>query len=251
MLEDQGEIRFALTGRKGLDLARHQRPDLVLLDIELGDTSGFAVLKSLHAIDGMKDVPVVFVSFHDDSLMEISALRAGAEGLISKIASPVAIRRQVQEFLLKGQAEASLRDAENDANRVPARVMLVDKDNVVSLASMASILQDLGADVMLIGDLAEIEALVEIRRCNLVIIVAGENDDEWEKICTRLMIEHPEIVVVIASNNVSNELEERAHKVGCQGVFQRNLRPLLLRSRLKNVLSQIPVSALIDKDVNK
>jgi DNA-binding NarL/FixJ family response regulator len=70
-------------------------PDLVLLDISLGDGDGVALLKRLRALDA--DLPVLMLSMHDESLYAERALRAGANGYVMKQEAPeillAAIRR--------------------------------------------------------------------------------------------------------------------------------------------------------------
>src|SRR5580765_3338389 len=43
------DVATATNGAEALDLARHVRPDVVLLDIKLPDVDGFAVCELLHA----------------------------------------------------------------------------------------------------------------------------------------------------------------------------------------------------------
>lgn len=245
VLDSEGEIRFALTGRKGVDLARHQLPDLVLLDIELGDTSGFAVMQQLLEIDGMADVPVLFVSFHDDSLMEISALRAGAEGLLSKVASPNTIRRRVQEFLTVDKSASADESAVDEAPTIAPCVLLVEPGNVLALAPMAAIMQSHGAEVILAGQYRDMKALVGSRPVHLVILVANEGDDSWIEECKQLQIDHPDVVLAVASDEVTTALEDAAITVGSKDVFERKTRPMILKARLKHVLELIPRSALV------
>ena len=52
----------ASRGREGLTLAREHRPDLILLDLHLPDTTGERVLHDLRADEGTRDTPVVMVS---------------------------------------------------------------------------------------------------------------------------------------------------------------------------------------------
>ena len=52
----------ASRGEEGLTLAREHRPDLILLDLHLPDTSGESVLHALRADAGTRETPVVLVS---------------------------------------------------------------------------------------------------------------------------------------------------------------------------------------------
>ncbi len=84
----------AALGRAGLELAKEERPDLILLDLHLPDVSGDDVLKALRADDTTAGIPVVVVSA-DATKGRIAALRlAGARDYITK---PLVIR----DFLAK------------------------------------------------------------------------------------------------------------------------------------------------------
>ena len=53
-------VSVAHDGRRGIELVEELLPDLVLLDVMLPDTDGFAVLRSLHTVK--PDVCVLFLT---------------------------------------------------------------------------------------------------------------------------------------------------------------------------------------------
>jgi DNA-binding NarL/FixJ family response regulator len=72
----------AVDGAAGLDAARRLGPDVVLLDLQLPDTSGFNVASEL---TGAPRAPaVVITSTRDDTDFETMAHRSGARGFLSK-----------------------------------------------------------------------------------------------------------------------------------------------------------------------
>jgi CheY-like chemotaxis protein len=74
----------ATRGAEGLELARAETPDLVLLDLDLPDTSGADVLTSLRADTRTASIPVVVVSA-DATPAQIERLRAlGANDYVTK-----------------------------------------------------------------------------------------------------------------------------------------------------------------------
>lgn len=56
------DIVQAENGKDGLDLAKAQLPDIILLDIILPQMDGFTVLKELKAEANTKDIPVVLLT---------------------------------------------------------------------------------------------------------------------------------------------------------------------------------------------
>ena len=84
MLEADGYdvVGEAADGAAGLDAARRLEPDVVLLDLQLPDTSGFAVASQLA---GTPRAPaVVITSTRDDTDFAAMARGSGARGFVSK-----------------------------------------------------------------------------------------------------------------------------------------------------------------------
>lgn len=84
------ELIGAMQGSIGLDLARRQQPDLILLDLHLPDISGREVLLKLREEDRTREIPVVIVSA-DATLQQIDDLMAA--GAHSYLTKPIDIRQ--------------------------------------------------------------------------------------------------------------------------------------------------------------
>lgn len=80
---------FFNTGAGVLESARHERPDLVILDFELPDLRGPEVMRALHAIPGCEDVPVVFVTGRATPEVVENLRRDGAREVFGKPFSPL------------------------------------------------------------------------------------------------------------------------------------------------------------------
>lgn len=73
---------FATSGEEAMDLVSDCAPDLVLMDISLeGDLNGF---ETAERIQGVVNVPVVFLSSHTDQAVLEQIRRAGPYGFVSK-----------------------------------------------------------------------------------------------------------------------------------------------------------------------
>jgi signal transduction histidine kinase len=83
------QVLTAATGQAGLQLAREQRPDLVLLDQRLPDHSGRAILQRLRAQESLRDTPVIILSAAAITQASESLLEAGANAYLTK---PLKIR---------------------------------------------------------------------------------------------------------------------------------------------------------------
>lgn len=76
------QVYEAEDGATGIDIARHQRVDLVLLDLRLPDMGGLEVLAALNAMSC--DAPVIIITAFPELQSAIGALRAGAYDYIHK-----------------------------------------------------------------------------------------------------------------------------------------------------------------------
>ena len=86
LLERQGlsVVGVASTGAEGLQLAAELAPDLILLDVDLGEDSGFTVARQLASTDGAARFQVILISTHpEDDFAELVA-QSPAVGFIAK-----------------------------------------------------------------------------------------------------------------------------------------------------------------------
>ncbi|WP_434614195.1 diguanylate cyclase [Tabrizicola sp. M-4] len=78
------ESVLATTGAEALDCLRLDRPDLVLLDLELPDMHGLDVLRRLRAEPGGRRLPVIVLTACTDPDTHLAALMAGADDVFRK-----------------------------------------------------------------------------------------------------------------------------------------------------------------------
>jgi two-component system KDP operon response regulator KdpE len=71
----------AATGAEGLSLLRHEKPDLVILDLGLPDLDGLEVLKRIRK---ESPVPVLILSSRDDEKGKVAAFDEGADDYVTK-----------------------------------------------------------------------------------------------------------------------------------------------------------------------
>ncbi|HEY6882164.1 MAG TPA: diguanylate cyclase, partial [Polyangiales bacterium] len=77
-------LRFATSGEEALRLTEQSLPDLVVLDVEMPGMNGFEVCRRLKARPEFADVPIIFLTSHDDEQLELFGLSVGAVDFISK-----------------------------------------------------------------------------------------------------------------------------------------------------------------------
>jgi diguanylate cyclase (GGDEF)-like protein len=77
-------LRFATSGRMALKLARESVPDLVVLDVDMPELSGFEVCKEFKSDPALAQVPIIFITSHESAQLETLGLQLGAVDFISK-----------------------------------------------------------------------------------------------------------------------------------------------------------------------
>lgn len=99
-------VCMATNGKQALDVCLKQKPDLILLDIEMPDISGFEVCAQLKALTETKDIPVIFVTAHIDEETETRCFNEGGVDFISKPINRNTVRARVRtHLLLKAQSD--------------------------------------------------------------------------------------------------------------------------------------------------
>ena len=111
MLSGFAPIRFAISGGAALKLARAEVPDLVLLDIEMPDFSGFDVCKAFKADPALKDVPIIFITGHESPQLETAGMQLGAADFISKPPNAALVLARVRTYLRLKTLSDTMRSA--------------------------------------------------------------------------------------------------------------------------------------------
>ncbi|MFC1943125.1 response regulator transcription factor [Chloroflexota bacterium] len=103
-------LTSTFSGEKGVELARTELPDLIILDLGLPDTDGFQVLRQIR---GFSDVPVVILTVRGEELDKIKGLELGADDYIIKPFSPGELLARMQALLRRShmtEAESKVGD---------------------------------------------------------------------------------------------------------------------------------------------
>ena len=93
------EMDEAENGQEALDAVAKQRPDLILMDIQLPEVSGLEVTKWLKEDDTLKSIPVVAVTAFAMKGDEEVIRQGGCEAYISKPISVTSFLDTVRRFV--------------------------------------------------------------------------------------------------------------------------------------------------------
>ena len=84
-LEEQGFIVFeAENGQVAVDMAIRERPDVILMDLTLPLMDGFEATKLIRQHDGLKNVPVIAVTAHQEDDFRSVAKASGFDAYVTK-----------------------------------------------------------------------------------------------------------------------------------------------------------------------
>jgi len=100
-LSTQGwTIVEAKNGNEALELVRSEKPDLVLLEVDMGPgPNGFDVCRQIKADDATKDIPVVMLTAHESDSDRAIGFAAGATQYLTKPFGPLELINTIRGIL--------------------------------------------------------------------------------------------------------------------------------------------------------
>ncbi len=93
------EVIEALNGEEGVGMAESERPDLILMDIQLPVLDGYQAMRQIKGNPALAAIPIIAVTSYALSGDEAKAKAAGCDGYVTKPFSPRELLGTVREFL--------------------------------------------------------------------------------------------------------------------------------------------------------
>ena len=88
-------VVFAMDGQQGIDLARSERPDIILMDMSLPVIDGWEATRRVKSDDATRSVPVIGLTAHAMSGDREKAIEAGCDDYDTK---PVELDRLISKI---------------------------------------------------------------------------------------------------------------------------------------------------------
>jgi two-component system cell cycle response regulator len=102
-LEAEGfVVTSARNGKEGLETMEQQRPNMILLDLNMPVMDGHTFLKTIKADNRYAKIPVIIITALDETGAVIKTMRAGACGYLTKPFNMDQIRAQL-DFCIRGE----------------------------------------------------------------------------------------------------------------------------------------------------
>lgn len=95
------EVLEASNGHEALELARKERPDLVLLDVMMPELDGWSVARELAADEETREIPIIFLTARAERADRRLGEQLGGVGYVVKPFDPVSIGDFVENVLTR------------------------------------------------------------------------------------------------------------------------------------------------------
>jgi DNA-binding response OmpR family regulator len=105
--KERFRVREYADGKGFLSSLRSEKPDLVILDVMLPDTDGFAICRGMRADRALASIPVIMLTARAEEADRILGLELGADDYVTKPFSPKELAARVKAVLRRASPEAS------------------------------------------------------------------------------------------------------------------------------------------------
>ncbi|MDY6783688.1 MAG: PAS domain S-box protein [Cyanobacteriota bacterium] len=160
-------VLVAKKGARGLQIARSARPDLILLDIRMPNLNGYELCSQLKAGSATRDIPVIFMTAHDNKIDRVKCFEVGGMDYIAKpfqVEEVLArVRHQITICSLRTQLELKNTELEQ---RVQERTAELERAN-------AQLQKEFNERVLVEAEVREVKERYDLA-------VSGSGDGIWD-----------------------------------------------------------------------
>jgi two-component system cell cycle response regulator DivK len=93
------EVIEALTGQEGVALAERERPDLILMDIQLPELDGYEATRRIKGNEALRHIPIIVVTSYALGGDDVKAFEAGCDAYVTKPFSPRQLLATIRQYL--------------------------------------------------------------------------------------------------------------------------------------------------------
>ena len=93
------QVIEAVTGEEGIRFAETQRPDLILMDVQLPGLDGYEATRRIKSNLALRAIPIIAVTSYALSGDDAQALEAGCDAYVAKPFSPRALLAKIREYV--------------------------------------------------------------------------------------------------------------------------------------------------------
>jgi response regulator RpfG family c-di-GMP phosphodiesterase len=144
----------ARSGQEALEIARVEKPDMMLLDVMMPGMNGFEVCQAIRTDPETRDLPVVMVTALQDRESRITGLNVGADDFLSKPVDRLELRTRVRATLRADRYRRQLEQRQAQTDTLGGAIALMR--DILSMAEptifgqsqrMERMARDLGQEI--------------------------------------------------------------------------------------------------------
>jgi len=236
------EALVASDGVAGLELARVERPDAILVDLLLPRMDGWSLTRSLRSEGWASAIPIIAVSALALPSDRARAIEAGCDDFVSKPFAPAELRAILTRYFPGGPAaHTPARDGAAPARgQQPTplgRVLIVD-DEVANVELLARRLEAIGCQTQVASSGERAIALARTEQPDLILLdVMMPGIDGWQT-CRRLKSqpETAEIPVIFVTARDRSDDVSKGFEVGGIDYITKPIEPMELAARVRSAI---------------
>lgn len=140
-LKERGHrVRPVLSGKLALEVARLRLPDLVLLDVNMPEMSGYAVCAAFKQDPLLADIPIIFLSANIDTADKVQAFASGGVDYVTKPFQVEEVHARVDAHLKIRRLQVVL-DQYNHSlqDMVQAQVQEISESQIATILALAKL----------------------------------------------------------------------------------------------------------------
>lgn len=99
LLKEGYEVILGKNGKEAVDLAKQEKPDLIILDIMMPVMDGIEACRQIRNTPGLKDVLIAFLTARNEDYSQIAGFDVGADDYIGKPIKPRVMLSRIKALL--------------------------------------------------------------------------------------------------------------------------------------------------------
>lgn len=256
-LEDACELFRALGGQEGIDVARREKPDLILLDLMMPGVSGFDVVETLKLEPDTADIPIIILTAKVITEADRRVLNGDVLKIVEKSGfNHSAFIGEVRRALGRERAPAVMAGEERRepvaASEAKPPLVLIVEDNLKESDLLKVLIEGAGYRAMQAHDGAEAMMLMEQHRPTLItldIMMSGMDGFEFlhEKGKRREFADTP-VLIVSCAEEAGRGLALGANAILSKPVRKQELLDIIAGLGLRAREARKPTVLIVDDD---
>ncbi|HYR45660.1 MAG TPA: response regulator [Thermoanaerobaculia bacterium] len=236
LLESAGhEVSVAGDGREGIEAARRERPDLVIMDLSLPLLSGWEATRLIKSDPATSNTTVLAVTAHAMQGDRERALAAGCDGFLAKPIDGETFAATVASYLGRRETSAAREPPASPTRTEPARILVVDDQPEIAALLEADLEVDGHQVVSAVGLREAVSVFRQDSRFDLAIVDVMLGSESGYELVAELIALSPEYlpVLLVTAGPIDRE---RGYAAGADDFIGKPIEGPELRARSRSLI---------------